>query len=66
MLRVLLSRIVGTFRRRRLEDEFDDEVRAHLEMLQARFIRAGMDPGRGLLRGPAAIRRSDASEAGPA
>ena len=44
MLRVLLSRIVGTFRRRRLEDEFDDEVRAHLEMLQARFIRGGMDP----------------------
>jgi hypothetical protein len=44
MLRVLLSRIVGTFRRRTLDDEFDDEVRAHLEMLQARFIRGGMDP----------------------
>ncbi|HWR52501.1 MAG TPA: ABC transporter permease [Bryobacteraceae bacterium] len=44
MLREALSRIRGTFRRRRLDDEFDDEVRAHLDMLTDRFIARGMDP----------------------
>lgn len=44
MLRILLSRIRGTFRRQRLDEEFDDEVREHLAMLEERFIRAGMDP----------------------
>lgn len=44
MLRELLSRIQGSFRRRRLEQEFDDEVRSHLEMLKERFIARGMDP----------------------
>src|SRR5438093_13189214 len=44
MLRVLLSRILGTFGRRRLEEEFDEELRAHLDMLQQRFIRCGMEP----------------------
>ena len=44
MLRVLLSRIRGTFRRHQLDDEFDEELRAHLEMLQERFIRRGMEP----------------------
>ena len=44
MLRVILSRIRGTFRRRQLDDELDEELRAHLEMLQERFIRRGMDP----------------------
>ncbi|MEX2261727.1 MAG: ABC transporter permease [Bryobacteraceae bacterium] len=45
MLRAALSRILGTFRRRRLDEEFDDEVRSHLEMLEERFIARGMDPG---------------------
>lgn len=44
MLRALLSRIGGTFRRRRLEEEFDEEIRAHLQMLAGRFIGLGMDP----------------------
>lgn len=44
MLRVLLSRIQSTFQRRRLEEEFDDEVREHLELLAQRFISRGMDP----------------------
>src|SRR5882724_4692275 len=44
MLREVLSRILGTFRRRRLEQECDEEVRCHLEMLQQRFIAQGMDP----------------------
>src|SRR6476646_1187561 len=44
MLRVLLARIRGTFRRNQLDDEFDEELRAHLEMLQERFIRRGMEP----------------------
>src|SRR6266508_4317031 len=44
MLRPLLSRILRTFRRRRLDREFDDEVRGHLHLLEERFIRRGMDP----------------------
>ena len=44
MLRVLLSRIWATFRKRQLNDEFDEELRAHLDMLQERFIRRGMTP----------------------
>ncbi len=44
MLREALSRILGTLRRRRLDEEFDEEVRRHLEMLEERFIARGMDP----------------------
>src|SRR5437899_4632820 len=44
MLRVLLSRIRGTFRRSQLNEELDDELREHLTMLQERFVRRGMDP----------------------
>ena len=44
MLRELLSRIAGTFRRGRLDEEFKDEVQAHLEMLTECFISRGMDP----------------------
>ena len=44
MLRALLSRIAATFRRGRLDEEFDQEVRAHLELLSERFVARGMDP----------------------
>jgi putative ABC transport system permease protein len=44
MLRVLLSRVRGTFRRSRLNEELDDELREHLTMLQERFVRRGMNP----------------------
>jgi predicted permease len=44
MLRVLLSRVRATFRRSRLDEELDDELREHLTMLQERFVRRGMDP----------------------
>jgi ABC-type multidrug transport system fused ATPase/permease subunit len=37
MLRMLLSRVLGTFRRSRLNQELDDELREHLAMLQERF-----------------------------
>ncbi len=40
----LLSRIRGTFHRRRLDQEFDEEARVHLEMLAERFIARGMEP----------------------
>jgi len=43
MLREVLSKLLGTFRRRRLDEEFDDEIRAHLELLEERFIARGMD-----------------------
>jgi len=44
MLRKLLSRVRGAFRRSRLDEELDDEIRGHLTMLQERFVRRGMDP----------------------
>src|SRR5579872_3977330 len=44
MPRRLLSRIAATFRRRRLEADFDEELDAHLEMLTERYLRQGMDP----------------------
>src|SRR5712671_1835589 len=44
MLRVLLSRVRGTLRRSRLNQELDDELLEHLTMLQERFVRRGMDP----------------------
>ncbi|HEY1212083.1 MAG TPA: ABC transporter permease [Bryobacteraceae bacterium] len=44
MLSTLLSRIWSTFRRRRLEEEFNEEVQAHLEMLAERFMARGMEP----------------------
>ena len=44
MLRQLLARMAAAFRSRRLDEEFDEELREHLEMLQQRFIRRGMAP----------------------
>jgi putative ABC transport system permease protein len=44
MFRVLLSRIRATFRRQPSDDDTDEELRAHLDMLQERFIRRGMEP----------------------
>jgi len=44
MLRRLISRIAATFRRRRLDEEFDEEVRDHLAMLTERLVARGMDP----------------------
>jgi putative ABC transport system permease protein len=44
MMRRFVSRIAGAFRKGRLDEEFDEEVREHLEMLQERFIRRGMAP----------------------
>src|SRR5437660_1902740 len=44
MLRRALSRFWGTFRRRRLDEEFDQELQGHLDLLTERFIRGGMEP----------------------
>jgi putative ABC transport system permease protein len=43
-IRVAISRILGFLRGRRLEDEFDDEVRTHIELLVERNLRRGMTP----------------------
>ena len=40
---MLLSQIAGTFRKHRLDEELDEELKAHLDMLQERFIRRGME-----------------------
>ena len=44
-LRVLLSKITGIFRKAHLEQQLDEDVRAHLEMLTQENLRKGMDPG---------------------
>ena len=44
MLRALIYRVAATFQRRRLDQEFDEEVRDHLNLLEERFIRQGMRP----------------------
>src|SRR2546422_10248407 len=42
-VRAMLSRIRGMLERRRFEREFDEESRAHLAMLEERFLRQGMN-----------------------
>jgi predicted permease len=43
-LRILISRLAGLFRKARLDQEFDEEVRSHLEMLTEENLRQGMPP----------------------
>ena len=42
-LRVLLSKFIGLFRKAQLEQQLDEDVRAHLEMLIEENLRRGMD-----------------------
>jgi hypothetical protein len=41
-LRVFLARVLSLFRRRQLEVDLDDEVRAHLELLVSEYERRGL------------------------
>jgi len=43
-LRILLSRLVGLFRKGSLEHDLDDELRFHVEMETADNLRKGMSP----------------------
>jgi putative ABC transport system permease protein len=43
-MRILWARFMGLFRRGRLEQELEDEVRSHLEMLEEENLRRGMPP----------------------
>jgi putative ABC transport system permease protein len=43
-LRVLFSKLSGLFRKGRLEQQLDEDVRAHLEMLTEENLRRGMNP----------------------
>ena len=43
-LRVLASRLLAFFRKRRAEGDLDSEVRSHLEMLTEENVRRGMNP----------------------
>jgi predicted permease len=43
-LRVLFSKLTGLFRKARLEQQLDEDVRAHLEMLTEDNLRRGMGP----------------------
>src|SRR5712691_9279325 len=42
--RTLLQRMAALFRRRRLEDDLDQELRSHLEMAVELNLRKGMTP----------------------
>src|SRR6266446_3858862 len=42
--RVFLNRLAALFRRRRLEDDLDAELRSHLEIAIERNLRPGMGP----------------------
>ncbi len=44
MLRRWLHKLVSAFHRRGLDDELDEEIRAHLEMATEENIRLGMTP----------------------
>lgn len=41
-IRTVIARIASFFRRRQLDDELDEEVRTHLELLAADYERRGM------------------------
>jgi putative ABC transport system permease protein len=43
-MRILISRLLGLFRKQRQERELDEELRAHLEMLTEENLRKGMSP----------------------
>src|SRR5436190_8460208 len=43
-LRSIVQRLTALFRRRRLEDDLDDELRSHLEMSAELNLRKGMSP----------------------
>ena len=42
LLRVLLHRVFGMFRKRKLDDELDEEIKSHLEMQVEDNVRRGM------------------------
>ena len=48
-LRVLLSKFSGLFRKAHLEQQLDEDVRAHLEMLTEENLRKGMNPEEAML-----------------
>jgi putative ABC transport system permease protein len=41
-LRAMAARLRGLFGDRRADQEFDDEIQAHLELLTERYVRRGM------------------------
>ena len=43
-MRPLISRLLALFTRRPLQAQLDDDVRAHLDLLEADFVRGGMAP----------------------
>ena len=43
-LSLLASKLIGLFRKRKPDLEFDDEMLAHLRLLSERYIQAGMTP----------------------
>ncbi|HEV2245682.1 MAG TPA: ABC transporter permease, partial [Terriglobia bacterium] len=43
-LRTLFAKLIGLFRKERLEQQLDEDVRAHLDMLTDENLRSGMKP----------------------
>jgi len=44
-VRMFFTRVMSLFRRRRLDADLDEEVRAHLDLLAAEYERHGMSAG---------------------
>ena len=62
MLRTLLSRLGETFRRPQLDEEFDEELHDHLQMVYESIHLPGHGPDRGLVCGTAPVRRSHSNK----
>jgi len=60
LLRTFVQRLAAFFRRRRLEDELDEELRSHLEMAVELNVRKGMSAACAS-RSPSQLRRSRAN-----
>jgi hypothetical protein len=44
LLRIFIHRLAALFRRRRLEDDLDEELRSHLDMAVELNLSKGMSP----------------------
>ena len=60
-LRAARARVVGFFTGSRADDDLRDELRAHVDMATAEYVRRGMRSGRRASTSDARGRRADAS-----
>ena len=64
-MRTLLSRIRALFRRSRLDEDLDADIRAHLDLLEADYVQSRGDAGGGAPGRSTCVRRRRADEGDP-